>query len=199
LTDEEFEDLKDQLYEITIRRNALNRIFRRETGVEYVLPCRMKKIEMEIECPACNGTWLYQGMGEGEGTAVVCNKCRGTGAFMYSFSYNDFAGRKTKEGVKRIYLSGMGYKLGLGKVDFDGVGEIDMDKEGVSYREFLDGETPQHIKKLACPMRADQSACHKKEGFVDECNKLNGGWISTITKCRKYPEKEQCWKRFNEQ
>jgi len=67
----------------------------------------MKKIEMEIECPYCGGTGLLSGMGEGDGTAVVCHQCNGTGVFSYSYLYKDFTGRKTKEGVKRVYLNSM--------------------------------------------------------------------------------------------
>ena len=156
----------------------------------------MKKIEMKVECPSCKGTGLYNGMGEAKGVAVICYKCKGTGAFMYSYSYNDFTGRKLREDIKRVYLSGMGYGISLGKINFNGIGEIDMDKEGISYPEFLNGKKPQHIKKLGCPMRADQSACHDINGFVDECNKLNGGWISLITDCKNQHNKEQCWSRF---
>lgn len=160
---------------------------------------KIKKIEMEIECPACKGTGLYSGMGEGKGVAVICHKCNGTGAYMYSYSYKEFAGRKLQKDIKRVYLSGTGYRLGLGKINFSGgIGEIDMDKEGVSYDEFLNDKMPQHIKKLGCPMLTDQGACHDKKGFVDKCNKINGGWIGTITDCKNQPNKEQCWKRFEE-
>ena len=151
---------------------------------------------MKIECPSCKGTGVYQGMGEGEGTAVVCHRCNGTGAYQYSYSYKDFTGRNVVENVERVYLSGMGFKLGLGKINFSEVGEIDMDKEGVSYPEFINGKKPEHIKELAWPMRADQGECHKRPGFVDKCNDLNGGWVSMITKCKKYLHKKECWKRF---
>ena len=157
----------------------------------------MKKIEMTIECPACGGTGIYSGMGEGEGVAVICYKCDGTGAYRYSYTYNDFTGRKEKNGVKRVYLKGSSYKLGLGKINFsNGIGEIDMDKEGISYSEFLTGGKPTHIKKLECPMLADQGACHDIEGFTDECNRLNGGWCSYLPKCKNQHNKDQCWERF---
>ena len=127
----------------------------------------MKEIKMTIECPFCNGTGIYSGMAESKETAVICRKCNGTGAYKYQYSYNEFIGKKEKKGIKRVYLDGMGYKIGLGKINFDKVGEIDMDKEGVSYAEFLGGKSPEHIKKLGCPMIADQGACHKIKGFVD--------------------------------
>jgi len=156
----------------------------------------MKKIEMTIECPDCRGTGLYSGMGEGQGAAVICHKCKGTGAYFYSYSYKEFTERKKQKGIKRVYLAGGGYKIGLGKINFTSIGEIDMDKEGISYSEFLAGKKPSHIKKLGCPMLLDQDACHNKEGFVKECNILNGGWFSQITTCKKYQNKEKCWLRF---
>ena len=158
----------------------------------------MKKIELKIECPSCNGTGLYKGMGEGEGAAVICYKCNGTGCYSYSYSYNDFTDKKPIIGIGRVYLSGYGYRLGLGKINFsNGIGEIDMDKEGISYQEFfIEDKRPAHIKRLACPMLADQSACHKIPGFIDRCNDLNGSWINFITGCKHYPLKHQCWKRF---
>lgn len=131
----------------------------------------MKKIELTIECPDCKGTGVYSGMGEGDGIAVVCYKCKGTGAYKYSYLYNDFTGRKEKEGIKRVYLKGYGYTLGLGKINFsNGIGEIDMDKEGVSYSEFLAGKLPTH--------------------------RLNGGWCSYLPECKNKHNKDQCWERF---
>lgn len=159
----------------------------------------MKEVKMTIECPACSGTGLYQGMGEGKGTAVICHKCRGTGAYQYFYSYNEFTGRKNKEGVNRVYLPGTGYKLALGKINFsNGIGEIDMDREGISYADFLEGKRPIHIKKLYCPLSADQGACHKIKGFANTCNDLNGGWLSYIPSCKHNNKKgkELCWARF---
>jgi hypothetical protein len=156
----------------------------------------MKKIEMVIECPSCHGTGIYSGMGESEYTAVVCYKCDGTGKYNYVYRYEDFTGRKIDKGIKRVYLKGYGYKIGLGIINFSGIGKIDMDKEGVSYDEFLNGKMPEHIKKLVCPMLADQGACHDKKGFVDECNKLNGGWLSYIPDCKNKCNFDECWKRF---
>lgn len=153
----------------------------------------MKKIEMLIECPACEGTGVYSGIGESKDCAVVCYNCGGSGKYNYSYSYNEFTGRKTREGINRVYLNGYGYKIGTGKINFSGVGEIDMDKEGVSYEEFLDGKMPWHIKKLVCPMLADQGACHKIDGFVDRCNSFNDGWLGNIRECKNKDNKSECW------
>lgn len=157
----------------------------------------MKEIRMIIQCPSCNGTGVYVGLGEGEGTAVVCSTCKGRGWYEYVYNYNEFSGRKHKDGVDRVYLDGYGYKLGSGKINFDGVGEIDMDREGVSYKEFVAGKMPTHIEKLGCPMTADQGKCHDINGFVDRCNSFNGGWLNTLADCKNMNNKAECWEIFN--
>jgi hypothetical protein len=156
----------------------------------------MKKIDMYIECHSCVGTGLYSGMAEGKGAAVVCNRCNGTGRFHYEYSYKEFTGRKELPGIDRVYLSGYGYMIGTGKINFSGVGRVDMDKEGVSYGEFLSGKMPEHIKSLACPMLANQSACYDIKGFIDKCNELSGHYFSRITDCTYQRNKSLCWKRF---
>jgi hypothetical protein len=156
-----------------------------------------KKIEMDIVCPSCNGTGVYSGMGESKNTAVICYQCQGTGKYHYVYEYEEFTERKISAGIDRVYLKGYGYKIGTGKINFSKVGEIDMDKEGVSYEEFLSGKMPQHIKKLACPMLADQGACHKIKGFTDVCDKLNGGYLNHIPSCKHTTKSTECWDRFD--
>ena len=158
----------------------------------------MKKIEMLIECPSCEGTGVYVGMAERAGAAVVCTKCKGTGEYLFTYTYNDFTGRKTREDVQRVYLSGYGYVIAPEVVNYKGAGEIDMSLEGVSYDEFLKGKMPQHIKKLGCPMMADQGACHNIEGFTDRCNSFNDGWLSYIPRGANRPNAATCWKLFEE-
>jgi hypothetical protein len=162
----------------------------------------MEEIELKVECPSCKGTGVYAGRGEGEGTSVVCYNCKGTGAYNYKYEYEEFQGRRKKEGVKRVYQSGYGYKIGTGVVNFqDGIGPIDMDKEGISYEDFVDGKMPDHTRGLACPLLADQGTCHKIEGFFDKCNELHGSSLVgvKITKCSNRKNKHECWKRFDKQ
>ena len=155
-----------------------------------------RKIEIDIECPACGGTGVYVGLAEKKGAGVVCYKCGGTGCFHFLYRYNEFKGKKEIKGVDRVYLTGMGYVVGTGKINYEGVGEIDMDKEGVSYQEFLRGKTPRHIKKLGCPVLADQAACDEIKNFMKDCRTLNGGWIFKTKRCKQYPNKHECWERF---
>ena len=149
-----------------------------------------------IECKSCKGTGVYQGMGEGDGAAVVCHTCGGTGKT--EFEYTEFTGRKHKSGVSRVYLGGYGYQISTGTVIFKGVGQIDMDKEGVSYEEFCEGKMPTHIKQLWCPMLADQGRCHSIEGFIERCNSFNGRWLSYIPDCANKAHSAECWRIFEE-
>jgi len=73
-----------------------------------------------------------------------------------------------------------------------------MDKEGVSYEEFLEGKMPEHIEQLGCPMMADQGACHKIKGFVQKCQEIHGEYIGLLSKCKNQPNKAECWKRFKD-
>ena len=155
----------------------------------------MKKIELDIECQSCSGTGIYRGMGERDGAVVVCRTCNGTGCEKYVFTYNDFKGRRKTKKVKRVFLSGYGYCIGTKPITLDNGIFVDFSKEGVSYKEFLQGKMPKHIKHMGCPMLADQGACHKIKGFTEVCNKINGGWLNYIPKC-KCKDKMKCWERF---
>jgi len=160
---------------------------------------RMKKIELKIQCRSCGGTGIYVGIGERDGAAIVCHTCNGTGCEDYYFEYTPFTKRKKKEGIKRVYKDGMGYCIAPKLLVFKGVGTIDMAKEGVSYAEFLEGKMPEHIKTLGCPMQADQGTCHEIKGFIEECDKLNGGYLNMIADCKNHPNKAECWDRFDKQ
>lgn len=157
----------------------------------------MKTIEMDIECQECKGTGVYVGMAERDGAGVVCYKCDGTGKFHYKYEYTPFTERKIRRGLKRVYKKSYSYVLAPEVINFEGIGEIDLTKEGVSYEEFLDGKMPKHIKKLGCPMLADQGACHSIEGFCDKCYDLGLGLGGYISDCENYKNKDDCWKRFD--
>ena len=68
-----------------------------------------KKISIQSYCEACGGTGLYSGIYEGQGEAVVCIPCGGTGCEELSIAL--FAGRKRRpNGVRSIRVSGIGGK-----------------------------------------------------------------------------------------
>jgi len=158
----------------------------------------MKEIKLKIECQSCQGTGVYQGMAERDGAAVICHTCKGTGCQDYTFRYNDFEGRIKKRGVERVYLSGYGYCISPKPITLSNGTFVDFPNEGVSYGDFLKGNMPKHIKQMGCPMMADQGACHNKKGFVDNCGKLNGSYLSYIPSC-KHGNKMECWDRFEKE
>lgn len=150
---------------------------------------------VKAECSSCSGTGLYAGMAERDGAAVVCFQCKGTGR--KDITYTPFTARKRRTGITRVYKKGTSYVIAPKVIDFEGIGKIDLSKEGVTYEEWLSGVNPKHIRQLGCPMMTDQSACHGVDGFTDVCNKLNGGWLSIIPTC-KCENKSACWERFDE-
>lgn len=158
----------------------------------------MKKIEMVIQCQSYKGTGVYVGMAERDGAAVVCHTCKGTGAYNYKFEYEDFTGLKQRNDVSRVFKQSYGFVIAPRKLEFKNIGEIDMTEEGVSYKDFQNGAMPKHVKKLACPMQADQSSCHNIKGFVNECERLDGDMLlgRMLTQCKNKQNKLDCWKRF---
>jgi hypothetical protein len=153
------------------------------------------KIKLKIECKSCNGTGVYVGLAERDGAGVVCHTCKGTGCQDYNFTYTPFKKRQKRKDIKRVFIQGYGYCVGTKPITLDNGVFVDFSKEGVSYEEFLAGKMPEHIKQMGCPMLADQSACHDIKGFIDQCEKLNGGWIGHIPSC-KCKDKMACWERF---
>lgn len=156
------------------------------------------KIKLDIECQSCRGTGVYVGIAEKDGAAVVCYTCKGTGCEKYSFTYEPFKGRKERKGVSRVYKNTYGFCIApkVLTLQIGGDVQIDFSKEGVSYQEFLKGKMPEHIKTFACPMMADQSACHNKKGFVDICHEKGMSYGGFISKCSYQHNKKECWERF---
>jgi len=176
--------------------------FRRADELEYddfeIKLEDSKMTAIYIECQACGGTGVYVGMGERGGAAVVCTSCAGSGKD--TFEYKEFTGRNKREGVSRVYKRNYGYVLAPHPINFKGIGNVNMVREGVSYEEFLEGKVPEHIHALSCPLLADQGACHNIPGFTSECDTLNGDSLLgvSIKACDHYRHKEECWERFNQ-
>jgi len=61
-------------------------------------------LKIQTECGPCDGTGLYCGFAEPEGTAVVCHGCGGTGAT--TLSYRPYTGRRRRRGVKKVMSDG---------------------------------------------------------------------------------------------
>jgi len=143
---------------------------------------------IKIECESCDGTGIYKGMCEKDGSAVVCIKCQGTG--MIEFNYTPFTERKLRTDVKRVYSNTMTYVIS--DEDFttkEGV-TIHMSQFGASYEDWLNGKKPIPIKELVCPYYwSDQEFKWKL------CNDLLGGCYYN---CPHYADKDACWFQFEQ-
>lgn len=161
--------------------------------------------DADVECTSCGGTGLYKGFAEGDGAAVVCRTCDGTGKQHVHYEFTSFTERKKQKGVKRVYKTAAGY--GIAAEDFttkDGV-FIPFSQAGVSYKDWLNGVKPKPIKRLHCPLQhfdqgteigewlKDRGPCYQKlsiGGYIPDCSRVNRDscweWFSTC----KYAEEE---------
>lgn len=139
--------------------------------------------ETDCECESCHGTGVYKGFAEMDGAAVVCHRCRGTGKAHIKIEYSDFAGRKPREGVKRVYETNPGFGLGP-----DGPG-------GMPYSEWLDGKPfprGHEFRHRVCPRWWWQAAGGKDQEF--RCADFHWG---TFTECKHFANKDKCWAEWD--
>lgn len=87
-------------------------------------------ITVKTECESCRGTGLYSGMCEGEGVAVICLGCNGTGCA--EVAYKPFVKRRGRRDIKTVRLS-------RGSFIATGVGPMG---SSITYQEFLKGKRP---------------------------------------------------------
>jgi len=106
------------------------------------------EISLEIECKSCNGTGLYVGTAEREGSAVICTTCEGTGCQDYNFGYTLFIERKIRNDVRRVFKRSCGYVHSA-----DDQKGIEFSKGGVLYADWIAGKVPKPIKSLYCPLQ----------------------------------------------
>lgn len=71
-----------------------------DTKREVYMADKIKTVR--AKCDSCGGTGLYSGMCEGEGNAVVCLGCAGTGGMM--IRYEPFVDRKGRRDIETVIL-----------------------------------------------------------------------------------------------
>jgi hypothetical protein len=157
-------------------------------------------LEYVSECPSCNATGLYQGMGEWDGAAVVCYHCKGTGKVVINKEINLFVERKNKKGITRVYSTGGGYVI----TDSDAVTKegktFHFSQYGIDYESWKKGGEPKPLEELICPMIETRQMIREKEHpayelYLSRCNN-NIQFGSVITKCSFYKEKHICWMKY---
>lgn len=145
---------------------------------------------VKTECTACGGTGLYVGMGEGDGFAVQCSRCKGTGEETRTFRWRDFEGRKVREGVVRVLEVNPGIIVGTDSghsVDAFG---------GVDYATWLNGEgfpPGSEMRDFTCPVWWYQSADYNRKPKWSKCG------LGQFSACKHFANKAACWTRFDEE
>ena len=147
--------------------------------------------EIQIECPACHGTGLYQGMCEQDGCAVVCTKCGGKGYTTYK--YNEFTGKKVKEGIKRVFGKTCGIVHGPEDYKCEDGTVLHFSQYGCTYGEWLDGKEPKPMEELACPYLYYNKGIGSEP--LDKCRK-NLELGMRIPECKCYSERINVGRNF---
>ena len=143
----------------------------------------------EAICRACKGTGLYVGIGERDGAAVVCSRCKGSGCERIVVDYEPFVARAAKPKVKRVYRTNCGFVIG----QREGVCALD-DFGGMPIADWLAGNPWPHgseDRKHTCPAWWYQSADSKLQPKWDECG------FGTFSDCSHFADKAECWARFD--
>jgi len=148
---------------------------------------------IEIECDACKGTGVYVGFAEREGAGVVCNRCNGTGKI--DFKYTKFTGRKKRDDVKRVYISGYGYVISTKDVVMQNGRVMNGSEGGCTYEDWWNGtgDPWNPITGLYCPYIWKNTGIGNEP--LERCKEgCNLG--SRISNCKFFEQKEECWKEY---
>jgi len=147
-----------------------------------------KEFKIKEKCPACKGTGIYIGMGERDGIGIVCYKCEGTGCFEFVHEYEDFEKRAKSKAI-HVLQTNPGISVGVGN------GYKLTDFGGMSYNDWVKGKPfpkGSEMRMSVCPAWWYQSVNYKLKPNWDDCIGLG-----SFSSCRHFPNKEKCWKRFD--
>jgi hypothetical protein len=152
----------------------------------------MKTIKLNVKCPECKGTGLYTGMGEREGSAVLCSNCEATGCLKYEYKYEDFISRENPPiNIKRVYKVNPGICIG------EGNGHKLEDFGGMPIKEWLAGlPFPKNSEDRThtCPAWYYQCADYKLKPHWNECI-----LCGAFSDCKNFVHKETCWNKFDKE
>lgn len=149
------------------------------------------KFDTQAACSACKATGLYRGIAEGDGSAVVCHRCKETGEVTLTLEWDEFRGRQERPGVTRVVATNPGIVIGEG----DAAQFRLEDFGGLAYEDWKRGESfgpRSEMRVFTCPAWWYQSADYDKKPRWEEC--LAAG---SFSRCAKFPNKAACWERFD--
>lgn len=161
----------------------------------------METFKVDAVCKSCDGTGLYQGIGERDGAAVVCTRCDGTGCATIKINFERFTKRKMTDKVKRVYGNGSGYCISCEDVTTEDGRLFEFSKEGVSYEEWLQGKQPGPIKTLQCPYQWERQQLQHSDHKAHELHEVHcrkGLRSLMISECRHRKEfgMAGCWEHY---
>ena len=152
----------------------------------------MSHHKIQVACESCKASGLYIGMGERDGAAIVCHRCKGTGAA--TLEYDDFQGRTARLKVRRVYQTNPGICIG------EGNGHRLEQFGGIPYEEWArGGEFPRRgseNREFTCPAWWYQSADYDRMPKWKECE---GSLGRPFSACPSFGDKAGCWRRFDKE
>jgi hypothetical protein len=153
-----------------------------------------KTFTVKEKCGPCDGTGLYIGMAEHDGSAVVCHNCDGTGCHVFEHTYEDFEERKEiKRKVEQVFRINPGIGIGKGKDNKFALADFG----GMPYADWLKGKPfppKSEMRKYVCPAWWYQTVDYKKKPNWKECP----GWGS-FSDCPHFKNKGACWEKFDKE
>jgi len=153
----------------------------------------MPIVEFDYECPACKGTGLYKGIGEGDGFAVVCARCNGTGKAHFRMTYQEFRGRHSRDDVNRVLETNPGLRVSVNTEE----GLTHESFGGMSYADWAAGlpfPPGSEMRNYTCPAWWYQLADSKKKPHWDQCP-----GCGIFCNCPHFPNKAACWARWDQE
>ena len=128
-------------------------------------------------------------MGERDGDAVVCSRCKGQG--WQESVFTEFTGRKEKSGVRRVFQTNPG--IGIGEVKEKGITLASFG--GMPVADWIAGKpfTPgMENRTYTCPCWWAQCAGESKPKFK-ECG------YGRFSDCKHFSNKAVCWSKWDKE
>ena len=133
-------------------------------------------------------------MAERDGSAIVCNNCKGTGRHVFIHEYEEPEDFKVRTDVKRVYRTNPGIIIGASK---DNRVKLE-DFGGMDYEAWLKLKNKNNfparseMRWYSCPAWWYQSADYNKKPNWDACIVCG-----SFSSCEHFGNKATCWERFD--
>lgn len=152
-------------------------------------------IEYDCKCESCKGSGLYVGFAEGDGFAVVCHTCKGSGRCHRKIVYDDCAKRTELKGIRKVLHINPGIVASASKHRKDGKNFTYESFGGLSYEDWKAGKGFEgaEMRNFVCPAWWYQCADYEKKPNWKECS------CGAFPSCENFPQKQKCWKKFDEE